>query len=124
MTSLFDQAGGEFPIRLMINDFVGRAFTDVMIGYLFRGADIARVREMEYQLAAAHLGAKVVYAGRPLVEVHRPHRILDGQFARRLQLLKDVLRDHECPAQVIEHWVRHTEALRNRIVLSDVSCGT
>jgi hemoglobin len=123
VTSLFEQAGGEFAVRLMIHDFVGRAFDDTMIGYLFRRADIARVREMEYQFAAAHLGGEVAYQGRPLTEAHRPHRILDGQFARRLQLLRDVLAEHRCPSQVIEHWVRHTEALRSKVVFEDMSCG-
>lgn len=123
MTSLFEQAGGEFAVRLMIHDFVGRAFADTMIGYLFRNADIARVRDMEYQFAAAHLGGEVLYQGRPLTEAHRPHRILDGQFARRLQLLRDVLAEHSCPPQVIDHWVRHTEALRGKIVFDDMSCG-
>lgn len=94
-----------------------------MIGYLFRRADIERVREMEYQFAAAHLGAEVGYQGRPLTEAHRPHRILDGQFARRLQLLREVLEAHHCPRPVIEHWIRHTEALRSKVVLDDASCG-
>lgn len=123
MTSLFELAGGEFAVRLIIHDFVGRAFADTMIGYLFRRADISRVREMEYQFAAAHLGADIVYQGRPLTEAHRPHRILDGQFARRLQLLREVLEAHRCPPQVIEHWLRHTEALRAKVVLDDASCG-
>lgn len=123
VTSLFELAGGEFAVRLIIHDFVGRAFADTMIGYLFRRADISRVREMEYQFAAAHLGADIVYQGRPLTEAHRPHRILDGQFARRLQLLREVLEAHRCPPQVIEHWLRHTEALRAKVVLDDASCG-
>lgn len=123
MTTLFEQAGGEFAVRLMMHDFVGRAFRDTMIGYLFRNADIDRVREMEYQFAAAHLGGEVTYRGRPLTEAHRPHRILDGQFARRLQLLRDVLSEHRCPPAVIEHWVRHTESLRSKVVALDVSCG-
>ncbi len=121
--TLFEVAGGEFAVRLMIHDFVGRAFADTMIGFLFRNADIARVREMEYQFAAAHLGAGVKDEGRPLTDAPRVHRILDGQFARRLQILKDVLHAHHCPLEVIEHWVRHTESLRTRIVRDTESCG-
>lgn len=123
MTSLFEEAGGEMGVRLIIHDFVGRIFSDTMIGYLFRNAEISRVREMEYQFAAAHLGADVQYQGRSLPEAHRQHRILDGQFARRLQILKDVLVAHRCPPEVIDHWVRHTQGLRHRIVASDETCG-
>ncbi len=123
MNTLFEQAGGEFALRLIIHDFVGRAFTDTMIGFLFRDADISRVREMEYQFAAAHLGADVKYQGRPLTEAHRRHRILDGQFSRRRKILEEVLHAHRCPPQVIDHWMRHTEGLRSKLVLEDESCG-
>lgn len=121
--SYFEQLGGEFSLRLIINDFVGRVFADTMIGYLFRNADIERVREMEYQFAAGHLGGPVSYQGRPLTAAHHVHHILDGHFARRLQILKDTLRDHGCPAEVVEHWVNHTESLKAKILRSNAACN-
>lgn len=121
--TLFEQVGGEFSLRLIINDFVGRVFADTMIGYLFRGADIDRVREMEYQFAASHLGGPVAYQGRPLRNAHEAHHILEGHFARRLQILKDVLLEHGCPQAVVEHWVSHTELLRTKILGSDAACN-
>ena len=121
--SLFEQVGGEFGLRLIINDFVGRVFADTMIGYLFRQADITRVREMEYQFAASHLGGGVVYQGRPLTATHQGHHILDGHFARRLQILKDVLTEHGCSSEVVSHWVKHTELLKSKILSTDAKCN-
>jgi hemoglobin len=121
--SLFEQVGGEFGLRLIINDFVGRVFADTMIGYLFRKADIQRVREMEYQFAASHMGGSVVYQGRPLTAAHHAHHILDGHFARRLQILKDVLATHGCPNDVVTHWVTHTEGLKSKILSADAKCN-
>ncbi len=115
--------GGEFSLRLIINDFVGRVFADTMIGYLFRNADINRAREMEYQFAASYLGGPVLYQGRLLTSAHEAHHILDGHFARRLQILKDVLAEHRCPPSAVEHWVTHTERLKSKIVGSDAACN-
>jgi hemoglobin len=121
--SLFDQVGGEFSLRLIVHDFVGRLFVDTMIGYLFRSADITRVREMEYQFAASHLGGPVAYQGRPLAAAHHAHHILEGHFARRLQILKDVLIEHRCPPQVFDHWVKHTESLKSKILSAHAQCN-
>lgn len=113
--SLFDTVGGEAAVRAIIDQFVDRIFDDVMVGYLFRAADRARVKAKEYEFAARHLGAPVSYTGRPLSEAHRPHRITGGQFMRRYQILKETLTDFQAPTPVCEHWLSHTLALRDQI---------
>jgi hemoglobin len=113
--SLFDALGGEPQLRAIIERFVDRIFDDVMIGYLFRAADRARVKDKEFEFAARHLGAPVVYTGRPLTEAHRAHRITGGQFMRRLQILKDTLAEFRVPEPVREHWLAHTLALKAQI---------
>ena len=67
----FEQLGGEAKLRAVIDTFIERVFADRMIGFFFRSADKARIKEMEYQLAASFLGANVEYGGRPLDQVHR-----------------------------------------------------
>lgn len=116
--TLFETLGGEPVLRRIVNRFVDRIFDDVMIGYLFRAADRERVKAKEYELAAAQLGADVVYTGRPLAEAHRPHRIKGGEFMRRLQILKDVLAEEQVPEAVVAHWLRHTESLRAAVTVS------
>lgn len=111
----FERIGGEPALRAIIEDFVGRVFGDIMIGFHFRNANQARVTEMEYQHAAEHLGGPVSYGGRPLKEAHAPHRIMGGQFERRKKILSDVLKAHEVPEDIHDAWIAHTESLRGLI---------
>jgi hemoglobin len=117
--TLFDAIGGEQGLRRVVDRFVDRIFDDMMIGFLFRDASRERVREKEYEFAAAHLGGRVVYTGKPLGKVHAPHRIQGGQFNRRLQILKETLDECGVAGPVKEHWVRHTEGLRT-VITGDV----
>lgn len=109
--TLFDELGGEPALRKIIDHFVDRLFDDVMIGFFFRRANRARIKEKEYEFAAEHLGAKVQYTGRPLDQAHRPHGIRKSQFMRRLQILKETLEEFGVPEHVRRHWIEHTTAL-------------
>jgi hemoglobin len=114
---LFDELGGEPVLRRIIDRFVERLFGDLMIGFFFQRADRARIQEKEYEFAAAHLGAPVAYTGRPLEAAHRPHRIFDGQFQRRLTILRETLEEFGVSERVREHFLAHTLSLRERIVV-------
>ncbi len=113
--SLFEQLGGEPELRSIIDQFVDRVFDDVMIGFFFQRASRERLKAKEYEFAAAHLGARVPYTGRPIREAHAAHPIMGGQFMRRLKILEEVLDEHEVPAHVREHWLSHTEGLRSQV---------
>jgi truncated hemoglobin YjbI len=113
--ALFEALGGEAVLRAIIDHFVDHLFDDLMIGYLFRSADRQRVKAKEYEFAAQHLGAAVVYTGRPLALLHRAQRISFGQFMRRLELLKQTLAAFDVPAEVTRHWVMHTLSLQGEV---------
>jgi hemoglobin len=113
--ALFDELGGEPALRRVVDVFVDRIFDDVMIGFFFRNASRERVKDKEYEFAARHLGANVVYTGRPIRDVHAAHPIMGGQFNRRLQILKETLEELGVPSAVREHWLAHTEALRSQV---------
>jgi hemoglobin len=110
--NLFEKLGGEQKLRRVIDVFIDRVFADPMIGFFFRKANKARIKEMEFQLTANFLGADVSYQGRPLDEVHAPHPIMGGQFMRRLQILRETLEELGIPAEVRQAWLSHTERLR------------
>lgn len=110
--TLFEQIGGEGVLRRIISDFIDRVFADRMIGFFFRNADRDRIKELEYQLAAAFLGAAVKYRGRPLAAAHGKHPIMGGHFARRKQILKETLQTHRVPESIQTAWLEHTEKLR------------
>ncbi len=112
MSTLFEQIGGEPQLRRIIDTFVDRVFEDAMIGFFFAQVDRQRVKDKEYEFAAAHLGADIQYTGRPIATAHARHPIMGGHFMRRLQILKDTLDEFGVPQQVREHWVQHTEKLR------------
>ena len=67
-------------MRAIVNAFIDRVFEDRMIGFFFRNADRARIKEMEYQLAGSFLGADIKYTGRPLGKAHVNHPIMGGHF--------------------------------------------
>jgi hemoglobin len=110
--TLYDKLGGEAKLRGIIDTFIERVFDDRMIGFFFRAADKKRIKEMEFQLTASFLGADVQYRGRPLAEVHAKLPIMGGQFARRLQILRETLDACEVPQEIRDAWLEHTESLR------------
>ena len=110
--SLFEQLGGEAKLRTIVDAFIDRVFEDRMIGFFFRDTDARRIKELEYQLAAAFLGAPVVYQGRPLDVAHAKHPIMGGHFARRRQILKETLEAHAVPDPIKQVWLDHTDSLR------------
>lgn len=114
-STLYEELGGEAPLRRIIDVFIDRVFEDRMIGFFFRNADRARIKEMEFQLTARFLGADIEYQGRALDEVHARHPIMGGQFARRLQILRETLEEHQVPKDIRQAWIEHTESLRSQI---------
>lgn len=114
-STLFDRIGAQ-ALRAVIADFYGRVFPDVMIGFMFQGKDRQHLIDREYELTAALLGAPgVTYTGRPMRVAHAQHTIFGGQFERRLQILRETLRDHAVDAEVQEAWIDHQLALRGQI---------
>jgi len=110
--SLFEKMGGEETVRQIIDTFVDRVFEDRMIGFFFRDANRARIKQMEYQLIAKFLGADVQYHGKPLQLAHGKHPIMGGHFARRRQILKDTLEFYKVTGPIIGVWLEHTDRLR------------
>ena len=113
--TLFDKLGGEPRLRAIIDTFIDRVFEDRMIGFFFRNADRARLKEMEYQLAAEFLGADVKYTGKPLGKAHLNHPIMGGHFARRRQIFSDTLDFYQVSAEIKSVILEHTDALRSQI---------
>jgi hemoglobin len=116
----FSRIGGEKVLRAIVNDFVGRMFEDVMIGFLFVGKNKDRLIQMEYQLAAQQMGAPITYQGRDLQAVHQKLPIMGGHFARRRKILENTLREHDVPTDIIAGWLDHVDALRDDILGSGV----
>jgi hemoglobin len=107
VASHFEQLGGEPVLRVIISRFVDRVFEDVMIGFFFARADRQRIKDKEFEFAAAHLGAAVVYSGRPLQVAHGQHAIMGGHFMRRMQLLRETLTDFGVPSEIRDAWLQH-----------------
>lgn len=117
----FDDIGGEPTLRAIIGDFVDRTFADTMIGFLFARANRDRVKQFEYEHAAAFLGAPITYGGRDLAEAHKRHPIMGGHFGRRRQILKLTLERHGVPAHIRDAWLAHQDALRAEVTSDEVT---
>jgi hemoglobin len=117
----FEQIGGAFALSAIIDDFVERVCRDAMIGFLFARVDKARLKRMEYEHAAAFLGADVSYSGRDMAQAHARHPILGGHFARRRTILAQTLERHGVAEEVRAAWLAHQDALRPLITKDDVT---
>jgi len=106
---------GEEKLRAVITDFYSRIFGDVMIGFLFEGKNRQHLIDREYEFTANLLGAGVKYTGRPMRTAHAQSPIFGGHFERRLQILRETLRDHAVDPEVQQAWIDHTLALRAQI---------
>lgn len=113
--SPYQRLGGNEGIRPIIDDFIERVTSDVMIGFFFRAVDKDRLKALETQFAVAHLGGPPAYEGRPLPQAHAHHRIMGGQFNRRLRLLEQTLNDHAVAADITAAWLAHNESMRAHI---------
>ena len=113
--TLFDRIGAE-RLRAVITDFYDRVFADVMIGYMFTGRDRQRLIDMEWELTARFLGSDQRYTGKPIRDAHAPLKIFVGQFDRRLQILRNTLRDHQVDPAVAQAWIDHQLALRDQVI--------
>jgi len=112
---MFEELGGEPALRAIVDRFVERVVSDTMIGFFFANVDKLRLKQMEYEFAARHLGADVAYTGRTIGQAHARHRIMGGQFRRRLVILQQTLEEFGVPAAIVEHWVKHTLALEAQV---------
>jgi hemoglobin len=106
---------GEATLREVVTDFYSRIFGDVMIGFLFEGKDRQHLIDREYEFTASFLGGDVKYTGRPMRVAHAASPIFGGHFERRLQILRETLRDNAVDPDVQRAWIDHTLALRDQI---------
>lgn len=108
--------GGFEGVRHIMRDFYDRVFDDMMIGFMFYGVDKARLVDKESEFVARLFGARdIAYTGQSIPRAHAKHRIMGGQFARRQQILRETLADHDVPAALAERWLAHNEALRPQV---------
>lgn len=119
---LFDRAGGEPVVRAVVQRFVDRMYEDRIIGFFFAGKDRERVARHEYEHAARVLGADVPYTGRPIPGLHRPLRINNGQFRRRLALLRQELGRAGIPEDICAVWIEAQERMQ-RMITDGTDCG-
>jgi hemoglobin len=103
-------------LAAIIDRFVAKMVRDPMIGFFFAKVDTVRLAQLEYEHAAELLGiGEVRYSGRTLRAAHAPHRIMGGQFARRREILRQVLVAHDVPAEIQARWLAGIDALREEI---------
>src|SRR5690242_6741772 len=110
----FEKIGAE-KLRAVIADFYDRVFADVMIGFLFEGKSKQTLIQREYEFTANLLGGDVKYTGRPMRVAHAQSPIFGGHFERRLQILRETMRDHAVDPEVQQVWLDHSYALRDQI---------
>ena len=113
--SPYERLGCELGLKEIVDDFIDRVTGDVMIGFFFRAIDKVVLKRLELEFATTHLGGPVKYSGRPLKNAHSAHKIMGGQFNRRLRILENTLKAHNVPQDIQNDWLAHNEQLRSHI---------
>ena len=116
--SLYDDIGGEEPIRAVLRTLYDQLFDDVMVGFLFAGKDKEHIVEQQVRFTARFLGGPARYEGKPLPEAHAALPLLPGHFDRRHHLLRLALEEHAVPAHVAARWLEIDESLRTSVLAS------
>lgn len=116
--SLYQRIGDD-ALRAVVVDFYDRVFADVMIGYMFVGKDRQRLIDKEVELTAMFLGGGGTYTGKSMRDAHSALQVFGGQFDRRLQILRNVLRDQAVDPEVAAAWIDHQQAMRDQITSVD-----
>ena len=110
---LVDELGGPEALEALVRDLYDRLYDDLIVGFLFAPHDKARLIAHQIEYVRAHLGDREGhYTGRSMRRAHEHLPILPGQFDRRHQILREVLRDHQAPARVQQEWIALDLALR------------
>lgn len=106
--SLFDRLGGESAIRLVVDDFVGRAATDQKVNFFRKGTDHEwKPSSREVQVLKEHLvdligevtGGPNVYTGRDMKSSHAGMKISAAEFDALAADLKASLDQFKVPAK-------------------------
>jgi hemoglobin len=86
---LYDRLGGEAAIKLVVDDFVGRAATDSKVNFTRVGTgkewkptekDLDHLKMMLVQFIGMATGGPQKYEGRAMPEVHRGMKITGAEF--------------------------------------------
>lgn len=109
----------EAQLPALMKDFYDRLFDDIMIGFFFTGRDKQALIDKQIAFTRRLLGGPEPYKGPSLKQAHAPLRILDGQFNRRHQVLKEVLRDHAIDEAAAARWLELDRALKDKVVLTE-----
>lgn len=119
LESDYERLGGEVGLVELVGAFVDRVWDDFIIGFLFEGRDRDALKRREYEFASGHLGGPKLYSGRPLGQVHKPLKINDGHFRRRMAILTTLLRERSVPEDIIGRWLEHDGKLRAMITTGE-----
>jgi hemoglobin len=118
MTTPYEAVVGESGVRAILQSLYDKLFDDPMVGFLFQGADKARIVEQQVAFTCGFLGGLQRYEGKPLPEAHARLPLLPGHFDRRHWVLGQVLTEHGVPDDVKQAWLRIDEGLRPSVLAS------
>jgi hemoglobin len=106
---------GEERLRALVDDFIDVVAADFIIGFMFLGKDLERIKRLEFELASSHLGGPHRYSGRTMRAAHARSPINSGHFRRRLALLRSACERHGVEPDIIERWIANNAALESQV---------
>jgi len=114
--TLYEHLGGRETIAAVVDGLYTRLLDDDLIGPVFGGVDMARLRGHMTTFLSASLGSDNVYAGRDLFSAHAGLGITDEMFNRTLVHLVGVLVASEVAPETVDLVIDCLTPLRLQVV--------
>ncbi len=122
--SLYDRLGGLVPITVVVSDFLDALVPDPVLNQN-PAIDAARQSVpkpyLKYQVTAMvcqATGGPCEYHGRNMKETHAHLNITEKEWARMVTIFKDLLAEHQVPAQETADLLAIIDSTKADIVMS------
>ena len=115
--TLYDELGGEFTIRKLVDEFYTRVLGDPDLSPVFEGKDINRLKRHQALFLSQALGGPKEYDGRSMFDAHKDFLISEQQFGSVAGHLVETLRGHEVGQEDIDTVIGAIAPLKTDIVM-------
>ncbi|TXK19455.1 group 1 truncated hemoglobin [Homoserinibacter sp. GY 40078] len=116
--TLYRRLGGADAVARVVDLLYDRALADELVGPLFAGVDMARLRAHQTDFLIAAIGGPERYEGAGLRAAHSHLRVDDARFDRMVQLLAEVLADAGIDPALADDVLGRVSRLRVAVVAS------
>ncbi|MCA9132691.1 MAG: group 1 truncated hemoglobin [Planctomycetales bacterium] len=114
--SLFDRVGGADAVYRMVNTMYDYVLADPELSPFFEGAQLDRIRKMQFEFIAAALGGPIAYSGAEIQAVHTGRGITPHHFSKFVGHLAKAMEEQGAAHGEIDEMLGRIALYQDRIV--------